>query len=174
MVEVEQRDRREVHAADDRSVTETIECLPFVIGSARALFGEKHYRIAPAGIGSRTSPFGNEPTPNPNASRVTMTRADPRQRGLLGAAWHLGYGARAAEGGVDSVVLGAAVGEFGLVHAPMDYAQPWYDEAGGLYPAWHVMRGLYGTSGAERLATKVSAPRDLQALAIRSDGATEL
>ncbi len=163
-----------VHAADDRSVTETIECLPFVISSARAMFGDKHYRISPAGIGSRTSPFGNEPPANPDASRVTMTRADPRQRSLLGAAWHLGYAARMAEGGVDSVVLGAPVGEFGLVHAPMDYAQPWYDDAGGLYPLWHVMRGLYAASGAERLATTVSSPRDVQALAFKKNGSTEL
>ena len=163
-----------VHAADDRSVTETIECLPYIIKSARALFGDRHYRIAPAGIGSRTSPFGNEPTANPDAKRVTMTRADPRQRGLLGAAWHLGYGARMAEGGVDSVVLGAPVGEFGLVHTKMDYAQPWYDQAGGFYPAYHVMRALYAASGSARRATEVSRPRDLQALAFRNAGADEL
>ncbi len=163
-----------VHAADDRSVTETIECLPFVISSARAMFGDMHYRIAPAGIGSRTSPFGNEPPANPHAERITMTRADPRQRGLLGAAWHLGYAARLAEGGVDSVALGAPVGEFGLAHSRMDYAQPWYDEAGGLYPAWHVMRALYGASGTERLATTITAPCDVQALAFSRDGTTEL
>ncbi len=163
-----------VHAADDRSVTETVECLPFIISSARALFGDRHYRISPAGIGSRTSPFGNEPPANPDAKRVTMTRADPRQRGLLGSAWHLGYGARVAEGGVDSVVIGAPIGEFGLVHAHMDYAQPWYDEAGGLYPAYHVMRALYDASGAPRLSTTVSQPHKCLALAFRGDGETEL
>lgn len=163
-----------VHAADDRSVTETIECLPYIIKSARALFGDRHYRISPAGIGSRTSPFGNEPTPNPDAERVTMTRADPRQRSLLGAAWHLGYAARAAAGGVDSVVLGAPVGEFGLIHHPMAYTQPWYDDAGGLYPAFHVMRALYAASGAVCRAATVSQPRDLQALAIERAAGCDL
>ena len=163
-----------VHAADDRSVTETIECLPYVIKSGRALFGDKPYRIGPGSIGSRTSPFGNEPPPNPDSRRVTMTRADPRQRGLLGAAWHLGYGARMAEGGVDEVILGAPVGEFGLVHHRMDYAQPWYDEAGGLYPAYHVMRGLYAASDRQRLVSEVSSPRNLQALAYRGRAGVEL
>lgn len=158
-----------VHAADDRSVTETIESLPYIIGSGRALFGDRHYRVGPGSIGSRTSPFGNEPPANPEASRVTMTRADPRQRGLLGAAWHVGYAARMAEGGVDSVILGAPIGEFGLIYHKMDYAQPWFDAAGGLYPAFHVMRGVYAASGTERLATEVSAPRNLQALAYRDD-----
>ncbi len=163
-----------VHAADDRSVTETLEALPYIIASGRALFGDKTYRIGPGSIGSRTSPFGNEPPENPEAARMTMTRADPRQRGLLGAAWHLGYAARMAEGGVDEVILGAPLGEFGLVHHEMAYRQPWYDEAGGLYPAYHVMRGVYAASGAKRLVTEVSSPRDLQALAFEIGGRVQL
>jgi hypothetical protein len=163
-----------VHMADDRSVAETIESLPYIVQSARALFGDKTYRICPGGIGSRTSPFGNEPTPNPASGRVTMTRADPRQRGLLGAAWHLGYAARMAEGGVDEVGLGAPVGEFGLIHHPMGYAQPWYDEAGGVYPAYHVMRAAYAASGCARVAAESSSPRDLQAVAFRNARGAEL
>ncbi len=147
-----------VHAADDRSVTETLEALPYVIASGRALFGNTTYRIGPGSIGSRTSPFGNEPPENPEAARMTMTRADPRQRGLLGAAWHLGYAARMAEGGIDEVILGAPLGEFGLVHHEMPYRQPWYDDAGGLYPAFHVMRGVYAASGAETSVARRSAP----------------
>src|SRR5262249_19037848 len=75
-----------VHAADDRSVTETIECLPYIIRSGRALFGNTPYRIGPGTIGTRTSPFGNRPALNAHNGRVTMVRRDPRQRGLLGAA----------------------------------------------------------------------------------------
>jgi hypothetical protein len=152
-----------VHAADDRSVIETIECLPYVVGSGRAMFGDKPYRIGPSGIGSRSNPFGADSPPNDSLARVTMTRTDPRQRGLLGAAWHLGYAARVAEGGVDQVVLGSPVGDFGLVHEPAASVGPAY--AGAVYPAYHVMCGVYGASGAVRRATEVSAPRDVQALA---------
>jgi hypothetical protein len=160
-----------VHAADDRSVTETIECLPYIIRSGRALFGNRHYRIGPGTIGTRTSPFGPSPPSNPNNGRVTMVRHDPRQRGLLGAAWHLGYGARMCEGGIDSVILGAAVGDYGLVHTPADTPHPWYDASGGVYPAYHVMRALYAASGAPYRATEISVPRDVQALAFEaSDG----
>ncbi len=163
-----------VHAADDRSVTETLEALPAIFRSVRALYPGLAYRIAPAGIGSRTSPFGNEPTANPDAARVTMTRADPRQRGLLGAAWHLGYAARAAESGVDSVVLGAPVGEFGLIHTAMPYSQPWFDEAGGFYPAFHVMRALYAASGRPRIVTTTSHPGAVQAVAFDGKDGTEI
>lgn len=153
-----------VHAADDRSVTETIECLPHIIRSGRALFGDKPYHIGPGTIGTRTSPFGSDPPQNPNNGRVTMVRRDPRQRGVLGAAWHLGYGARMSEGGVDAVILGAAVGDYGLV-----------DAAGAqIYPVYHVMRALYAASGAVRRGTEISVPRDVQALAFETSAGIEL
>ncbi len=163
-----------VHAADDRSLTETLESLPYVIASGKELAGGKEYRVGPGSLGSRTSPFGGPTTPNPDNRRVTMTRNDPRQRSLLGAAWHLGYGARMAAGGVDSVILGAPIGPFGLVHHPMDWPQPWYDEAGGLYPAYHVMRALYAASGAGLRQAESSSPRALQALAVESEAGLDL
>ena len=158
-----------VHAADDRSVTETLESLPYVIRSARALFDGKPYCLGPVGIGTRSSPFGGPPAPNPHGGRIAMCRNDPRQRGLLGAAWHLGVAARAAEGGVTSLILGAPTGDHGLVHHPGDAPQPWFDEHGGRFPAWHVMRGVYAASGRTRHATEISAPREVQALAFETE-----
>ena len=164
-----------VHAADDRSVTETVETLPYIIRSVRSLFEGKPYCLGPVAIGTRTSPFGGPPAPNPHGTRVAMCRNDPRQRGLLGAAWHLGVAARAAEGAVTSLILGAPTGDHGLVHHPGDAPQPWFDEAGGRFPAWHAMRGMYAASGRPRRATEVSAPREVQALAFETEaGGTEL
>ena len=164
-----------VHAADDRSVTETVETLPYIIRSVRSLFEGMPYCLGPVAIGTRTSPFGGPPAPNPHSTRVAMCRNDPRQRGLLGAAWHLGIAARAAEGGVTSLILGAPTGDHGLVHHPGDTPQPWFDEHGGRFPAWHVMRGMYAASGRPRRATEVSAPREVQALAFETGaGGTEL
>ena len=163
-----------VHAPDDRSVAETVESLPYVIGSVRSLFGAKPYRLGPVAIGIRTSPFGGAPAPNPHGARVAMCRNDPRQRGLLGAAWHMGVAARAAEGGVDSLTLGAPTGDHGLLHHPGETPQPWFDEHGGRFPVWHVMRGMYGASGRLRRATEVSAAREVQALAFETGAGLEL
>ena len=159
-----------VHAADDRSVTETVEALPYILVSGRALYGDTRYRLGPASIGSRPAPFGGPTSPNPRSGRVAMCRNDPRQRSLLGAAWHLGTVARLAAGGLDELILGAPLGEFGLVHHAMDYPQPWFDDNGGVYPVYHVMRQLYAASGAPRRATTVSAPREVQALAYEQGG----
>jgi hypothetical protein len=78
------------------------------------------------------------------------------------------------EGGVDSVVLGAEVGDCGLVHTAADTPQPWYDESGGVYPSYHVVRALYAASGATRRATEISTPRDVQALAFETSDGIEL
>ena len=164
-----------VHAADDRSVTETVETLPYIVSSGRALFGTRPYCLGPVAIGTRTSPFGGPPAPNPHSGRVAMCRNDPRQRGLLGAAWHTGIAARAAEAGVTSLILGAPTGDHGLVHHPGDAPQPWFDEHGGRFPVWHAMRGMYAASGRTRRATEVSVPREVQALAFETEtGGLEL
>ena len=74
-----------------------------------------------------------------------------------------------------SLILGAPTGDHGLVHHPGDAPQPWFDEAGGRFPAWHAMRGMYAASGRPRRATEVSAPREVQALAFETEaGGTEL
>ena len=161
-----------VHAADDRSVTETIECLPYVVKSGRSLFGAKPYRIGPSGIGSRMNPFGADSPPNSDLARVTMARADPRQRGLLGAGWHLGYAARMAEGGADQVILGAPLGDFGLIHHGAASVAPDYD--GSIYPAYHVMRAMYAASGAVRRKSESSRAREVQALAFEANEGVEL
>ena len=47
-----------VHAADDRSVMETLETVPAIIGSTRAMIGETPYRVGPSAIAARMNPYG--------------------------------------------------------------------------------------------------------------------
>ena len=148
-----------VHAGDDRSVAETLELLPHIARSVRAIVGGKPYAVGPSGIGMRDNPYGQTTTPNPDNVRQAMNRNDPRQRSLLGAAWSLGYFAHFAAGGARQIALGGAVGPFGLLHAPADFPQPWFDKVGGLFPAYHVLRGLARLRGAPMRALTVSAPR---------------
>jgi D-apionolactonase len=100
---------------------------------------------------------------------------DPRQRGLLGAAWNLAYVAHMARGHVDAVCLSALVGEFGVVYARMDYAQPWFDEQGhGVYPLYHVIRGMAAAAGEPCLETTPSEGSRVQSIAWRSGDDTVL
>lgn len=141
-----------VHAGDDTSVMETLECLPAVFRSAAAIAQGREQWVGPSAIGLPDNPYGSAPADNPENGRKAMARMDPRQRGLFGAAWTLGFLARCAEAAgparIRAVTLGAPVGEFGVVHAPTPYPQPLYDETGGVYPLFHVLRGLARISGS--------------------------
>jgi hypothetical protein len=163
-----------VHAGDDESVMESLEALPALIASTREFSAGKPYWVGPSTIGMRQNPYGSAPMENPGNGRLAMARIDPRQRGLLGAAWNLGYAAHMARGAVDTLTLSAPVGEYGIVHCPMPFAQPWFDEAGGVFPVYHVIAGLAAAAGRQSLATVSSAGRDVQAVAYRTAGATIL
>jgi D-apionolactonase len=164
-----------VHACDDTTVTENLEALPHIVRSTRSFAGGKPYRAGPAAIGARDNPYGATATPNPAGGRVALAGMDPRQRGLLGAAWYLGYFAHMAAGGLEAVCLAAPVGEFGVVYAKMDYPQPWFDGHAGrgqrlVYPVYHVLRGLAAGAGRNRLETTLSNGSAVQALAWRANG----
>lgn len=111
---------------------------------------------------------------NPRNIRQAMNGMDPRQRGLLAAAWSLGFVARFAKGGASAVTLGGGVGEFGIAYAKMDYPQPWFDDHGGVYPVYHVFKGLAELRGQPLLNVVISRPREIQAIAAARDGGVEI
>ncbi len=164
-----------VHAADDISVMETLESLPWIVASTRAMIGKSPYHIGPSGIPCRDNPYGAAVAANPHNGRVCLSDMDPRQRGLFAAAWNLGLVAAAARGVIDSVALGAATGPQGIIYRKADYPQPWFDGAGAsVYPAFHVLAGLAPASGAKRLEAVSSAPSQVAALAYRTRSASAL
>jgi hypothetical protein len=163
-----------VHAGDDRSVMESLESLPHVIESVQALINGKPYHVGPSAIGMRMNPYGDAPMANPLNIRQAMNRMDPRQRGMFGAAWYLGYVAHFARGRASAITLGSGVGEFGFLYTKRDYPQPWFDENGGLYPAFHVFKGLAALSGRHMIETRVSRLREVQTLAAARNGDFEI
>ena len=165
-----------VHAADDRSVMETMEALPYQILSTRAFMGGTPYRIGPSQLACRENPYGKATTPNPDNGRVCLSRIDPRQRGMFNAAWTLAYIATFARGGIEAIALGAPTGPFGYIYRPTDFAQPYFDgrEGQAVYPAFHVLAGLAPLSGKPLIATEVSRKEAVEALAVRDGDKTVL
>lgn len=159
-----------VHAGDDASMTETLEALPSIFRSVAAFAGGKPYWIFPTAISMRANPYAAGPAENPHNIRQPISAVDPRERGLIGAAWYAGYLARAALGGVDALTLAAVGGPSGIVYAKQPHAQPWFDEAEpAVYPHYQVIAGYNALAGSV-LATESSEPRRVQALAVASDG----
>jgi hypothetical protein len=164
-----------VHAPDDVSVMETVETLPWIFASARAMIGKVPYHIGPTSIPCRDNPYGAAVAPNPDNGRVCLSDIDPRQRGLFAAAWNLGYLSAAARAGVDAVVLGSATGSQGMIYRKLAHAQPWFDRGGArVYPTYHVIAGIAAASGARRIDTDSSAPLKVAALAYRNKGGQAL
>jgi len=145
-----------VHAADDRSIMETLQTLPHQIRSARRFCGELPYCLGPVNIGLEFNPDG-EITPNPRRQRIPMVSDDPRHRSLFGATWAAGYLAQAARLDVQRVTMGAMAGPFGVI-----------DEDGIPYPMFHVIREFAAHAGHGVLVTDINAPDQVQAIACQS------
>lgn len=162
-----------VHEVDDRSVMETLQSLPSIIGSVRAMAGGKPYRVGPSAIGMRYNPYGPSTFDNQNNIRMAFNQQDPRHRALAGSAFTLGYVARLAAGEVEAVSLGAAVGEFGLAYRKMAHPQPWYDKLSAddgdlVFPLCHIVAAMAGASAAEMLDVETSAPDRILGVAYRT------
>ena len=93
----------------------------------RAIAGSLPYRLGPSAMGMRYNPYGKTTDANQANIRTAFAHQEPRQRGLFGAAFALGYMARATAAGIERVCFGALTGPFGLVYRKTDYPQPWFD-----------------------------------------------
>lgn len=161
-----------LHAGDDHSIMEGLESLPAMAASAAHIAGGKPFVVGPSAIGMRMNPYGEAPMANPGNIRQAMNYNDPRHRGLLGAAWTLGFISRFADGGAAAIAMGDLAGPAGLFARPQNWPQPFFDEGGGLFPVFHVMRGLSSLNALPRLP--VSHPDTVEALAARRGSGVEL
>jgi hypothetical protein len=134
-----------VHAADDRSVMETLEAIPHITKSCRALIGGKPYTIGPVSIGMRQNPYGSRTMSNPNRERITMADEDPRDHAQFGAAWLTGYVGALSGSGVECITLGGFTGPRGVV-----------GPSGQFYPTFTVARQIAHGAGKRRLVCRSS------------------
>jgi hypothetical protein len=131
----------QMHSTDDLTLTENFSALGDAVRTARTFADGAGVAVGP----------------------VTLHRpkfppvADPRQGSDLGAAWTLGALKSLAEAGADAVTLYEAAGPFGLM------------DEGGPLPPYHVLADVLEFAGGELLATDVTEPRWLCALALRKE-----
>ena len=150
-----------VHAADDVSVMETLQALPHIIATTRALFGNGHYRIGPATIGMVPTASASLPLDATGDRRIALASRDPRQNGLFAAAFLLGYVAEAHD--VQAITAATPIGDFGLVNANATAR-----------PLASVFAGLASRAGQPRLSATHIASGRLAAIAIQTDEGVEL
>ncbi|MEO0383777.1 MAG: hypothetical protein AAF234_09530 [Pseudomonadota bacterium] len=105
-----------VHTADDLSVWETLETLPHIFASAKALSGDLPIRLGLVSIGMRSNPYGAALAPNPDGAKIVMTGDDPRQREPFAAAYAVAAFALAAQAGVEAISLAAPTERLGMMN----------------------------------------------------------
>jgi hypothetical protein len=148
-----------VHAADDLSVMQTLEAMPSITRSARAIMGsDKPYWIGPSTIGMRQNPYGSRVMDNPENRRITMTDHDPRQTSLFAGAWMIGYAASTAEAHLQVLTVGSVTGALGLTSV---------NAAGEMvyHPAFSTAQGLSAIGGRPRYRCRSSRPDTIAAVA---------
>ena len=165
-----------VHAADDRSVMETLEALPYQVRTARTFLGKTPHRVGPSAIGCRDNPHGATFTPNPDNERICLVNADPRTRGLFGAAWLLGYVATFARTDIEALTIGAPTGPLGVIYRKTESPQPYFDTLRGpaVFPAYHVLSGLMNSAGQKLVEARSSDEQKVCCLAHRGSKGTTL
>jgi D-apionolactonase len=162
------------HAGDDRSATEGLESLPYLARSVQTFIDGKPYHVGPSAMGLRMNPYGEAPMANPRNIRQAMNGMDPRQRGLFGAAWSVGFVSRFAKGGASAITLGGVVGELGILYAKASYPQPWFDDNEGVYPIYHAVKGLAAMRGRPLIDLVITKAREIQAVATAHQAGVEM
>ncbi|MBY3173844.1 hypothetical protein HFO27_04155 [Rhizobium leguminosarum] len=158
-----------VHAADDLSIMQTLEALPFITRSVRAIYGDKPYRIGPSTIPMRQNPYGSRTMDNPAGARIPMANRDPRHNGRFAEAFALGYAIRVLDAGLECLTLSALSGPFGLIAGP---AEP--TEQGGRRPLFNTVRTLSRLAGASWQECVSSSPSEVLSFIARDAAGARL
>ncbi|WP_337270548.1 D-apionate lactonase [Oryzifoliimicrobium ureilyticus] len=147
-----------VHAADDLSIMQTLEAIPFITRSTRAIYGDKAYRIGPSTIAMRQNPYGSRTMDNPDNRRIAMANRDPRHNGKFGKAFAMGYAIRMLDAELECLTLSALTGPFGLVAKEGEPTAP-----GGLRPIYSAIKLLIELAGTVWLEAISASPTDVLA-----------
>lgn len=154
-----------VHAADDRSVMETLEALPAMAATIREVWPGLGWRIGPLTLAAARNPYGSAPAANPLGRRLPLAGRDPRHHGQFGAAWCAAQAAVLAPLGVELLALLDSHGASG----PMRRGAPAEAGAAVTVPAWWVLREIARWKGRP-LMNGEGAPPAVRLLATRTGG----
>lgn len=153
-----------VHAADDLSVMQTLEALPFITRSVRAIYGDKPYRIGPSTIPMRQNPYGGRTMDNPDGKRIPMANRDPRHNGKFAEAFAFAYAAQVLDANLDCLTLSGLTGPFGLIahgNEPVPEGQT--------RPIFNSVKALSALAGKEWRAYRSSRSAQVLAFAVGSE-----
>jgi hypothetical protein len=144
----------QVHAFDDRSLSETLATQATTIETARSFAGSTPILVGPVTLRQRFNPSAiGEATVAPGE---LPTSVDPRQMSLFGAGWTLGSIASLVSAGAASVTYFETVGWRGVMEGVSESRSGagFPSRPGMVYPIYHVFADLADRGALQPIAVR--------------------
>jgi hypothetical protein len=164
----------QVHAADERSIVETVEAQGETVLTARGFSDGRPVVVSAVTLKQPFNPYAVEeagPGGEKEPSSLPPT-VDPRQMSLFAAAWTVGSLGSLARAGAASVTYYETTGWRGLVETEAGPPRPdaFRSFPGMVFPVYHVFADLADLHRADVLACDSSRPLEAAGLALESNG----
>jgi hypothetical protein len=158
----------QVHASDDRSLTETVTTHGTTVATARSFADGRQIVVSPVTLAPRFNPVATGPEATMSEGELPRS-VDHRQPSLLAAAWTVGSMANLAAAGAVSTTWFETVGWRGLIERPSGSRAPgrFLSKPGMVFPVFHVIAYLGQMQSGELLSVASPAPRAVAGLATR-------
>ncbi len=133
----------QVHAFDNRSLTETLEAQSYTVHSAKAFSAGRDIVVSPVTLKPRFNPDATGAGP-PVGTVKLPCRVDERQMSLFGAGWTLGSLKYLAEAGVKVITYYETCGWRGLLQGmkPSPSMDAFHAVAGDVFPLYLVFKWM--------------------------------
>jgi hypothetical protein len=156
-----------VHAADDKSVVETMAIHADTVRSTCAFCGDLPIAVTPVTFNQRFNPVATGPEPEPAPGELPP-QVDPRQCSLLGAGWTVGTLKYLAEAGADSVTYFETTGWRGVMETEQGSGAPdrFAARPGTVFPMYHVFADVAEWKHGELQEVRSSDPLTVEAVAV--------
>jgi len=163
----------QVHAFDDETLVENIQCQGEVVRSAKKLFPNKKIFISPVTLKQRFNVVATADEKELPAS-VSPLPVDVRQQTGLGAGWLLGSIKYLAENRADLVSYFEAIGRRGFIQAdsPPGLTDTFPSQEGEIFPVYKVLKEL--ATFNETVKSYSSAPLILDGIVVKNGSRLKL
>ena len=163
----------QVHAGDDRSVTENVLAQAETVRTARSFSAGRPIVVSPITLKPQLNPVGG---PEESALEALPASVDPRQMSLLGAAWTVGSIASLACTGASSLTYYETTGWRGLMEraggSPLPELFP--SVPGMVFPLYHVFADVAEWRDGRLVNCSTDHPLIVAALAVQTSSSLHL
>jgi hypothetical protein len=163
----------QIHAFDERSIAENLAGQAETVITARAFTAGAPVIVSPVTLKKRFNSVATTAEPELQPGELPA-QVDPRQMSLFTAGWTAGSVKSLTEAGASSLTYYETSGWRGVIETDAGSSAPelFPSRPGDVFPVYHVFADLAEWQDGELLDIRSDDPLAVEALAMRTDGAT--